>query len=100
MNKLNINKKKEYFEEIMNVSTKEKEQKIKEFLLELHFDLTNDSYRPFSKTGAWQAIGNKIGVVNWRTIEGLATGTKIPTEETIKKLLSRFEDIEKFKENT
>jgi len=98
VNKLNINKKKEYFEEIMNVSTKE--QKIKEFLLELHFDLTNDLYRPFSKTGAWQAIANKIGVVNWRTIEGLATGTKIPTEETVKKLLDRFEDIEKFKENT
>ena len=81
MDKLNINKKKDYFKEIMNVSTKE--QKIKEFLLELHFDLTNDLYKPFSKCAAWQAIANKIGVVNWRTIE-----------ETIKKLLNRFENIE------
>jgi len=92
MDKLNINKKKDYFKEIMNVSTKE--QKIKEFLLELHFDLTNDLYKPFSKCAAWQAIANKIGVVNWRTIESFATGTKRPTEETIKKLLNRFENIE------
>jgi hypothetical protein len=41
MSKLDINKKKAYFEEFINVSTKE--HKIKEFLLELHFDLTNDS---------------------------------------------------------
>jgi len=92
MSKLDINKKKAYFEEFINVSTKE--HKIKEFLLELHFDLTNDSYKPFSKCKAWQTIANKIGVVNWRTIESFATGTKRPTDKTIRKLLDRFEDIE------